>query len=386
MGNVQLRALRNGLIAALIMAAAGFGLNALFGSEPAVSARGSSPTSSVSPGCRPTFEPLERTLARGVHGTVLGLSATAEDDVWAVGFTGATQAAALTSIARWDGRTWKQVESPDTSIVDVLTDVDAISADAAWASGWSRDDGVARGLLARWDGRTWRPIAAPAAADGMTLTGVATAGDREVWAVGHTGDPQEGTERAALVLWDGDSLRLVAAPIGTGRSALRAVDAGGPDDVWAVGYQRNSPLVLRYDGSSWQRMLDVEAHGGLVAVSVAGPDEAWAVGASVLRWNGTAWAEVGALPGDVTATAVSASGPGRSWIVGFAGSPERARSVVLQATVDALTRSAAVRVRGADRLTTTVVVGELAWAAGYRETTKAISPVFGRIVACEQPD
>lgn len=384
MNSVQIRALRNGLVAAFVTMAAGFGLTALFASESTVSGR--NPTPTLTPRCRPSFEPLERTLTRGVHGTVLGLSATAEDDVWAVGFTGATEAASLTSVARWNGRVWEPTDGPDTAIVDVLTDADAVSADAAWASGWARDADAPRGLIARWDGAGWTTIAGPVAPDGLTLTGIAAAGEDEVWAVGYTGDPEEGTEHAVVVRWDGSTARRFPAPVGAGGSALQGVDASGPGDVWAVGYQRNTPLVLHYDGSAWQRVLDVETRGGLASVSVAGPDEAWAVGRSVLRWNGTAWAEVGPLPNALTATAVAASAPGRAWVVGFAGSDERPRSVVLQSTADQVSKPAAVSVPGADRLTSVVAVGDIAWGAGYRETETAISPVFGRLVGCDQPE
>lgn len=386
MDSIQIRALRNGLVAAVITLAAGFGLNALFTSEPTVSARGHAPTQTPLPlRCRPTFEQLERTLTRGVGGTVLGLAATDQGDAWAVGYTGAPEAASLTSIARWNGRAWERVKGPDTAIVDVLTDVDAVTGGVAWAAGWSRDAGPPSGLLARWDGKTWAEIAAPRAASGLTLTGVAVVSDDTVWAVGYTGDPEDGAEHAVVVLWDGSSTRTVPVPVGAGRSALHAIDAAGPGDVWAVGYHRNTPLVLRYDGSAWQRVLDVEARGGLASVSVAGPTEAWAVGRSVLRWDGTVWTEVGPLPGNVNATAVSASGPGRAWIVGVAGTDERPRSVVVQATADQLSKPAAVTVPGAETLTSVVAVGDIAWSAGYRETEAAISPVFGRLIGCETP-
>ena len=387
MASVQVRALRNGLIAAVVTAAAGFGLNALFTTEPVTQARSPSPT--VTPAarpCRPTFEPLERTLARGVDGTVLGLSAIAEDDVWAVGFTGATEAASLTSIARWNGRIWKPMDGPDTAIVDSLTDVDALSADDVWASGWSRDYGPARGLLARWDGRRWSTIAPPRSPRGITFTGVAAIEQETVWAVGYTGDIDDETEHAVVALWDGTSARTVPAPVGTGRSALLAVDGTDTGEVWAVGYARNAPLVLRYDGSSWQRVLEVDARGGLTSVSVMGPDEAWAVGRSVLRWDGTAWVDVPGLPSNATATAVSGSRPGRAWVVGVAGSAEHARSVIFEASVSQLSKAAAVTVPGAERLTSVVGVGGLAWAAGYRETETAIAPLFGRLIGCEQPD
>lgn len=386
MASVQMRALRNGLVAAIVTMVIGFGLNALFTSEPTVSPRAPTPTFTRTQRCRPTFEPLERTLTRGVGGAVLGLAAIAEDDAWAVGFTGATEAASLTSIARWNGRAWETVDGPDTAIVDALADVDALSSDVAWASGWSRDAGPPNGLLARWDGRAWTTIAGPSSPAGMTLTGVAAVSDDTVWAVGYTGDPEEGNEHAVVALWDGSSARTVSAPVGAGRSALHAVDAAGPGEVWAVGYQRNAPLVLRYDGSSWQHVLDVDARGGLASVAVAGTDEAWAVGRSVLRWDGTAWAEVGPLPNGVVATAVAASGPGRAWVVGFGGSAQRPRSVVLQATAEQLSKPAAVSVPGADRLTSVVAVGDIAWGAGYRETETAISPVFGRLVGCDEPN
>jgi hypothetical protein len=87
----------------------------------------------------------------------------------------------------------------------------------------------------------------------------------------------------------------------------------------------------------------------------------------------------------VTASGVSAIAEGRAWIVGVTGPEDRPRSVVFQATPDLLSKAAAVTVPGAERLTSVAAAGGIAWSAGYRETEAAIGPVFGRLIACEEP-
>ncbi|MER6943824.1 hypothetical protein ABT294_07355 [Nonomuraea sp. NPDC000554] len=77
--------------------------------------------------------------------------ALAENDIWAVGYTGGdhTQPAA----AHWDGRAWTAVPVPPAPGEDVndLTTVLAVSPTEVWAAG-STDNGP---LLYRWDGTRW---------------------------------------------------------------------------------------------------------------------------------------------------------------------------------------------------------------------------------------
>jgi hypothetical protein len=71
-----------------------------------------------------------------------------------------------------------------------------------------------------------------------------------------------------------------------GGSNLEALWAHAPDDVWAVGL---GGLILRYDGTSWQRYRGPTA-GRLDAVWGTGPDDVWIGGADgAFHWNGARW-------------------------------------------------------------------------------------------------
>jgi hypothetical protein len=54
-----------------------------------------------------------------------------------------------------------------------------------------------------------------------------------------------------------------------------AVDADGPNDVWAVA---SNGVVQRWDGTSWARFPDQPDNAN--AVAVLGPDNVWIAGGS----------------------------------------------------------------------------------------------------------
>ncbi|MEV0257422.1 hypothetical protein AB0H82_24595 [Streptomyces sp. NPDC050732] len=104
--------------------------------------------------------------------------------------------------------------------------------------------------------------------------------------------------------------------------------AFGPDRAWAVGTDAvgreapGFPLLLRWDGTAWQRQkLPGDGwQGELLSVAAPSPTEAWAVGrdtaggARLLRFDGKTWRESRA-PRDVTPTKVVAGG-GETWLIG----------------------------------------------------------------------
>ena len=85
------------------------------------------------------------------------MSAVSATGVWEVGNANFGQ----TLILRWNGRTWTQVPSPspnpDSSGVDNLAGVSALSLRHALAVGYSDDafTGVNLSLIAGWNGRRW---------------------------------------------------------------------------------------------------------------------------------------------------------------------------------------------------------------------------------------
>jgi hypothetical protein len=171
--------------------------------------------------------------------------------------------------------------------------VSASSRSGAWA--------VGSGIAWHWDGQAWRSVPAP---PGVDLQSVTSLGPDEAWAVG------SGT---LTEHWNGT--KWVAVPVAarlSGQSLLSSVSAAGRRNLWALGTVstgrkpppyalKESPLLLRWDGTAWLRQALPWASGRMAGEKVVatGPSSAWVVaealpsrapGSSVLQfWNGTTW-------------------------------------------------------------------------------------------------
>lgn len=113
-------------------------------------------------------------------------------------------------------------------------------------------------------------------------------------------------------------------------ATLGGVSAANASAAWAVGadaetaYQKGAPLILRWNGSTWSKVVlsGVAGPGYLTSVAAASASDAWVVGtdklgAVVLHWNGTSWKSV-SFPDSSRATVSGvAAGPrGTAWLVG----------------------------------------------------------------------
>jgi hypothetical protein len=116
-------------------------------------------------------------------------------------------------------------------------------------------------------------------------------------------------------------------------------DATGSADAWAVGWGSNDissapavPIALRWNGTSWQSVpLPGTESTALYAVDALSPSNVWAVGNTVtsgsggrhrggggislvLRWNGSSWVREAAP--NATLNGAAAVGPNTFWAVG----------------------------------------------------------------------
>ncbi|MEU1802595.1 hypothetical protein [Streptomyces sp. NPDC019937] len=112
------------------------------------------------------------------------------------------------------------------------------------------------------------------------------------------------------------------------QAGLNEAVALGPDRAWAVGADAvgrvapGFPLVLRWDGTAWQRQAlpGIDWQGELLSIAATSPTAAWAVGrdaaggARLLRFDGTAWSG-SRPPGGVVPTKAVAGG-GETWLIG----------------------------------------------------------------------
>lgn len=108
-------------------------------------------------------------------------------------------------------------------------------------------------------------------------------------------------------------------------SSLSAVDALGPNDVWAVGVRGSGdgrPVVEHYDGHRWRGVgTGLLGRGGLSDVAAISPYDIWAAGPTdapghggVSHWNGRRWARV-PLPKVVYSVTALSVADGAVWLL-----------------------------------------------------------------------
>jgi hypothetical protein len=133
--------------------------------------------------------------------------------------------------------------------------------------------------------------------------------------------------------WDGTSWTTVPNPLRNERwTSLYSVDAAGPDDVWAVGYNNTEPVAIHWDGDRWTTQPVPGSFGkrpALFGVVTLSKSNAWAVGQDdygattlIEHWNGTTW--VRRTPAETSgfsaAYKVSAASAADVWVVVVDGS------------------------------------------------------------------
>jgi hypothetical protein len=168
-------------------------------------------------------------------------------------------------VLRWNGSSWRVIESPTTSRLD---EVWGSGASDVWASG---DAGTFR-----WDGSRWTALSRSAGDE--ALADVWGSGECAVWAVGAGG---------TLVRRDCQGWSAVASGV---TEDLHGVGGSGPADVWFVG---DGGVILRFDGRSVSKVAS-PVRWALRSVWARSGTDAWAVGdrGTIVRWNGRVWTEV----------------------------------------------------------------------------------------------
>ncbi|HKZ76029.1 MAG TPA: hypothetical protein VJ259_05140 [Actinomycetota bacterium] len=374
MNPTQRRAIRNGAVAAAATAVVLFGIDAAVPGDEEPRATPTATAATPSPVCEPAWEVATSVDPDQEGNQLLAVTAVAADDVWAVGGFGPPDAPSSTLVERWNGTIWFVVASPnDGTTVNVLNAVAAAAPDNVWAVGRSSSGAGDRPLVEHWDGERWSvsPVAVPG---GGVLHGVAAVG-RNVWAVGSSGIP--GSEQALILRWDGVTWTPEAIPAFPGPSALLAVRAVGPRDVWAIGSRGNRPLVLRFNGTRW-RTVPIPARAPLVAIEPVAGGQAWALGSAIYQWDGTTWAPVGAARHGGELHGVAAVSTEDVWAVGSSPGSEEGATRALVQRFDG-TRWAIVPgpgvpgsgsgVPGSEALTGAAALPDgTMWAVGYRDT------------------
>src|SRR6266571_2472646 len=278
----------------------------------------------------PDFAPIWQSQLIDVKGI-------AADDAWAVGKLYNPSTGSVKALAEhWDGTSWSNASPPSRSGVTTdLVGVDAASSTQVYAAGNIATGLTSGALVLQWNGSGWSRFGNNTLSGDPTITDVAAAGTGNVWLAGYLllpGDRFQGViyhwvPGAGYWVWyDVPSLE--------GESViLNAIDAWNTE-VWAVGQVNGDPLIVHWNGRSWDVSLRLTAASGeFTDISVIGDNEARAVGDVVsatgstktlaVHWNGTSWEYAPtANPGGATfnglASVLDFSGT-NAWAVGSYG-------------------------------------------------------------------
>lgn len=189
----------------------------------------------------------------------------------------------------FNGDSWKEVDTGQQNGV-AFTDVDTTSSGSGWITVDDRDSSGARDAVINYNDDGWDTHEFPGSGGGA----VVALADNDVWYV--AGSAEGG---AVARHYDGGEWTATDLPA-DGKVHISSVQAGGSDDVWAVGQQGDQPYAAHWDGSGWQV---VSPEGGdefdASLTDVAFVDGAvWAVGKATsdasakglfYRFDGTAW-------------------------------------------------------------------------------------------------
>ncbi len=204
----------------------------------------------------------------------------ADNDIWVVGSAAGWGDGTLTSVPmalHWNGTTWTDVEIPavgDRS--HTLTAVSASAPDNVWAIGMWRDlSNSFKSLIMRWNGRVWERISNLGEGLGGGTTGavIALAPD-DVWVSGlfHNAG-------VTLMHWNGTNWVLPSPSVPGMITSFAAI---APNDIW--GCDNTNGAFYHYDGETWSLMgapsvpESTETLRGY-GMDTAGPCKVWSVGA-----------------------------------------------------------------------------------------------------------
>ncbi|GAB4376688.1 MAG: hypothetical protein Kow0042_23240 [Calditrichia bacterium] len=249
------------------------------------------------------------------NGTFQDIVALSDTDIWTVGFfrdPGSTGKAGDVSFAmHFDGTNWQIFSLPQYGYSnDNLYSVTATSTNDVWAVG-SFDDNLRRRfpLLLHWDGSNWSRVDLGNAAGNLYSIEAITGTD--IWAVGEGSGPgAPGANITNLVIhYDGSGWQGVEIPSpGNRTNRLTDVNGSSSNDVWLVGYYRNSTglytsIIFHWDGNSWSVANNPNPpyQNFLYATISLSPDNMFAIGrndaqAVIQHWDGSNWSLIN-IPG-----------------------------------------------------------------------------------------
>jgi hypothetical protein len=275
---------------------------------------------------------------------------------------------------------WRAFPSPSFAHAS-LNGLGAAGPHDLWAAGNGYSGGTpTRVIVEHWDGRRWRGSRLPERA---SIHAVSATSNDDVWVVGSTLTFQP------LILHRGpQGWAETSTPLADRFDEIWDVAALRPDDAWAVGaapgVDRETPLILHWDGTSWTRIAPpADLETPLSSIAAVSADDLWAVGPTeetldglvpvVIHWDGTAWHRLVAEKPRVDLLGATASSAHDLWFSGSTPGTARRGVVVhgngsrlrLVHTAGGVSRTGGLY--GADFLNAVAVAGHEVWAVGNLE-------------------
>ncbi|KOG37234.1 hypothetical protein [Streptomyces resistomycificus] len=151
---------------------------------------------------------------------------------------------------------------------------------------------------------SWQHVPVPAQVRPQAGLNEAVAfGSDQAWAVGTDAVGREAPGFPLVLRWNGTAWQRQSLPGIGWQGDLLSVAATSPTMVWAVGRDSaGSARLLRSDGNSWYESRP--PRGVVLTKVVAGGGETWLIGSRdgaqvLLRWDGHGWRDVPVPPGAV---------------------------------------------------------------------------------------
>ncbi|AGZ42855.1 hypothetical protein AFR_22925 [Actinoplanes friuliensis DSM 7358] len=252
---------------------------------------------------------------------LLDVSATGPSDAWAVGYQDDVYGRVSPhpyALLRWDGRTWSQRQLPENSLT--MSSISAASPDNVWTGG---TDNTQSAYAAHWNGSAWQAFRPFGILGGQIVSDVEARGGNALLAGGDS--------HALLAEWNGTDFTEITVPgTDTWYGGLNAVTRATDGSAFAVGSWNvddagyPEPLVLQRTDGSWKvaalpkiptaRLLDVWARSATDAWAVGSTDYDGVPKPLLMHWDGSTWQRVTTALTTGTLSSVAGDATGTVWV------------------------------------------------------------------------
>ncbi len=196
--------------------------------------------------------------------SLLSVSSRSASNAWAVGQGYTASGAPIPLAQHFDGKRWKNVTVPGSADWS-FNQVDEVSAHDIWIVGVDEDTG--QSLALHGDGTHWTRTPTPAHPDSAVLFDVTARTPDDVWAVGWSRDTDKQRPAGEALHWDGTAWSEVPVPAGT--FSLQSVALRPHGGIAVVGGNDDAPVGLAYTPAAGWTSLDLPSGDSQLALGVA---------------------------------------------------------------------------------------------------------------------